>query len=205
MVLFPQALAAESRDAGRVERTAPTPEQLATTSCTTIRCQLDARWALQPNEGERLWEAATAAASVERSDLIPTRESKVSPAFTEEQLVNRYADRATFDAVLRAVGWPEEQLDKAWAVARCEAPSEFTGVGPQGGVDGLAVGPGFELGWFQIHSIHWDAETAKFYGFVPVFADFDLLNPLENALAALFLWENGGWGHWQCHNLGRAG
>jgi hypothetical protein len=161
----------------------------------TIRDLLDARWDQRP-AGEDELAVAAAAAAVEDPDYVPTFENPISPGFDPEAIVNRYATRAVYEAVMLSVGWEARHLDQMWAIVQCESRGDYSG-GPPNTVDGLAVGPGTELGWHQIHPLHWRPEGS-------VFEDFDLLNPFENSLAALWLFEHGGFGHWSCFTLGRA-
>ena len=161
----------------------------------TIRDLLDVRWDQRP-VGEDELAVAAAAAAVEDPRYVPTFEDPISPGFDPEAIVNRYATRAVYEAVMLSVGWEARHLDQMWAIVQCESSGQYSG-GPAGTIDGLAIGPGLEISWHQIHPLHFRPEGSVFQG-------FDLFNVFENSLAALWLFDHGGFSHWECYNLGRA-
>ena len=173
----------------------PSRVEQAAAPAPTIRDLLDARWDQRP-VGEDELAVAAAAAAVEDPRYVPTFEDPISPGFDPEAIVNRYATRAVYDAVMLSVGWEARHLDQMWAIVQCESSGQYSG-GPAGTIDGLAIGPGLEISWHQIHPLHFRPEGSVFQG-------FDLFNVFENSLAALWLFEHGGFGHWECYNLGRA-
>ena len=135
---------------------------------------------------------------------VPTFENPISPAFDLEDLSTRYISKDFFLVVMTKAGWAEPLLEQAWRISRCEARAEYSR-GPVGFLDRLAIGPGFERGIFQIHAMYFNWDAARFAGMSrPLFLDFDLFDPLQNAIAALFLYEHGGWSHWECYNQGLA-
>jgi hypothetical protein len=155
--------------------------------------------------------AASEAGEVARGQYVPTLDDPISPGFTTPQLATRWMPPDELRLILQAAGWPEEELDKAYRVARCEAPATLSD-GPFGWLDVLAVGPGYERGLFQLIPAWFNPEAAAAMGMArALFADFDLFDPLQNAIAALVLWNGNeaigtglGWTHWECHNQGLA-
>lgn len=147
---------------------------------------------------------ASEAAERARGQYIPTLEDPISPAFSESQLAGRWLSPDELRLIMILAGWPEEELDQAYRVARCESPASLSG-GPSGWLDVIAIGPGLERGVFQFIPAWFAPEAAAAAGLNrALFAEFDLFDPLQNAIAALVLWRNGGWAHWECFNQGRA-
>ena len=180
----------------------------------TIRDLLDARFAAYPAQDSEAFVAfATAVAAEYRRDrLIHTFVNKWSPIFATLPpaiVANRYWQREAWDAVALSVGWQPEELEQLWRIARYEAPSEIVddqGVGgPPGLVDMLAVGPGDEVCAAQISALYFDVDTAVYHDFPLLFADFQLFDVRDCLLAARFLYENGGWGHWQAWVVNKNG
>ncbi len=181
------------------------PEVVVVTQ--TLDDFLDAQFALA--EASDVWARVEAGEVGEetRGQFIPTLENAISPGFTELQLATRYMSPEEFRFILELAGWPEEEWDQAYLVARCESPAGLSRRDIVGWLDLLGVGPGFERGLFQIHPMWFAPEAAKVAELNRVLfpeAEFDLWNPVHNAMAALTLWRNGRWAHWECFNQGLA-
>lgn len=147
--------------------------------------------------------AAGEAGEAARRLYVPTL-TDATFGFTAQETAVRWVSPAEFELLLKVAGWPEEEWPQAYRVARCESPASLSD-GPFGWLDILAVGPGFERGLFQIHPVWFAPEAAVAAGMNrALFEDFDLFDPFHNMLAALTLWRNGGWSHWECFNQGKA-
>ena len=188
--------------------------------CTTIRCQLDARASQQPGGGIDTPEfhawLTESAAEYRRDRLIHTFEDKTSPLWDPDHpdhdpayllgAANRYIDRVTWDRAALAAGWQPEELEQLWRIARYEAPSEIRDLqgdeGPPGQTDLFAIGKGDEACALQISAGYWDEKTAEHVDFPLLFADFQLFALDHCLLAGRYLYEQGGWTHWEAYNRG---
>ena len=183
-------------------------EVVQAAGCTTIRCQLDARITQQPggsidSPAVHAW-LNESAAEYRRDRLIHTFRNKHSPIFATlpvQVVANRYTSRQVWDVAALGAGWQPEELEQLWRIARYEAPSEIVddlGVGgPAGLVDMLAVGPGDEVCGLQISAGYWDEATAEHLEYDLLFADFQLFALDHCLLAGRYLYENGGYWHWE--------
>lgn len=115
-------------------------------------------------------------------EVTPTPEPIVpvatpqEPSVTAASVASGPLTRDGMVGVLLAAGWPQEQVENALSVAKCESSWNPDVTGGAG-----------EWGLFQIHPVH----VAKFSGRDPY-------DPVVNASVALRIWKDQSWGPWTC-------